>query len=277
MVNINSVQRFSALQPQECSCGGSNENCYHCYGTGIARDRGRPPVTGGEVRKKRRTSSGAVTESIEPKPHFADQACPKCGFHGTHEEVIAHGTKAHEVKQIDCAFCSFVGTRIQLKEHQKSCRSLKAVKNPNRGNVSSRFTRYQCNACAFTGSFDLVRSHARFDHSNPHLNAKCPLCRASMKMGHLNRHLRRKHGIVEGPELAAVLRQIKVGFHRVDKPKLHGRTQASLKTEPQIVSQEDVRAERKLDRTKLYAHAYREHGRYGSHPVHDGFDDESTP
>ena len=35
--------------------------------------------------------------------------------------------------------------------------------------------------------------------------------------------------------------------------------------------------DKNLDATKLYAHAYREQGKYGSHPSHDGFDDESEP
>lgn len=35
--------------------------------------------------------------------------------------------------------------------------------------------------------------------------------------------------------------------------------------------------DKNLDATKLYAHAYREHGRWGSHPPHDGYGDESTP
>jgi hypothetical protein len=35
--------------------------------------------------------------------------------------------------------------------------------------------------------------------------------------------------------------------------------------------------EKNLDVTKPYAHVYRETGRYGSHPSHDGFDDESGP
>jgi hypothetical protein len=30
-----------------------------------------------------------------------------------------------------------------------------------------------------------------------------------------------------------------------------------------------------LDAAKPYAHSAREHGRFGSHPSHDGFDDES--
>jgi hypothetical protein len=35
--------------------------------------------------------------------------------------------------------------------------------------------------------------------------------------------------------------------------------------------------DKKLDATKLYAYSYRENGRFGSHPSHDGFDDESGP
>jgi hypothetical protein len=33
----------------------------------------------------------------------------------------------------------------------------------------------------------------------------------------------------------------------------------------------------RVDATKDYAHSFRDHGQFGSHPSHDGFDDESTP
>ena len=43
-------------------------------------------------------------------------------------------------------------------------------------------------------------------------------------------------------------------------------------------SKEEVASkEKNLDATKGYAHPYREDGKYGSHPSHDGFDDESNP
>ena len=35
--------------------------------------------------------------------------------------------------------------------------------------------------------------------------------------------------------------------------------------------------ERNLDETKDYAHSFRENGRFGSHPSHDGFGDDSEP
>ena len=35
--------------------------------------------------------------------------------------------------------------------------------------------------------------------------------------------------------------------------------------------------DRQMDATRDYTHAYREQGRFGSHPSHDSFDDESEP
>jgi hypothetical protein len=35
--------------------------------------------------------------------------------------------------------------------------------------------------------------------------------------------------------------------------------------------------EKNIDATTLYAHSYPEQGRFGSHPSHDGYDDESGP
>jgi len=40
---------------------------------------------------------------------------------------------------------------------------------------------------------------------------------------------------------------------------------------------EQVNGRDRMDATKLYAHAFRENGKYGSHPLHDGMDDESGP
>lgn len=35
--------------------------------------------------------------------------------------------------------------------------------------------------------------------------------------------------------------------------------------------------QKNIDATRLYAHSYRETGKYGSHSGHDGYDDESDP
>lgn len=45
----------------------------------------------------------------------------------------------------------------------------------------------------------------------------------------------------------------------------------------QRVKFEGTAHSRNMDATKNYAHAFRERGAFGSHPSHDGFDDESSP
>ena len=46
--------------------------------------------------------------------------------------------------------------------------------------------------------------------------------------------------------------------------------------EPDALAVEDATGRDVHDATRLYAHAYREQGRYGSHPVHDDYSDDYT-
>jgi hypothetical protein len=65
------------------------------------------------------------------------------------------------------------------------------------------------------------------------------------------------------------------------KPALHDSGSASPVESAKDVLRESTTLvaprDKNLDATKLYAHSYREQGRFGSHPSHDGFDDESSP
>lgn len=61
-----------------------------------------------------------------------------------------------------------------------------------------------------------------------------------------------------------------------------GHTNSAFKKQPfnpaiPATTQGETQASRKIDATKDYAHAFRESGRYGSHPSHDRFDDDSDP
>ena len=87
----------------------------------------------------------------------------------------------------------------------------------------------------------------------------CPVCGTRVRSDRLNRHLRKVH------RSRAV---------RADaKPNISPSASDVLRESTTLVAPRD----KNLDATKLYAHAYREHGRFGSHPSHDGFDDESSP
>lgn len=54
---------------------------------------------------------------------------------------------------------------------------------------------------------------------------------------------------------------------------------AYFDSEAHLVSDahEGAKSQRDLDFTKPYAQSYRVHGRFGSHPAHDAFDDDSSP
>lgn len=87
----------------------------------------------------------------------------------------------------------------------------------------------------------------------------CPVCSVRVKAQRLKRHLRKVHslrpkGVASGPN--SVPSDIDV------------QRQSTTLIAPR---------DKNLDATKLYAHSFREHGRFGSHPSHDGFDDDSDP
>jgi hypothetical protein len=255
----------------ECSCGGANVNCFHCYGTGIIRDRGRPAIASRRSVKLTKNSkdsraSGAPTV-MAPK-----QACPKCNFHGTPDQLKSHELQVHTAKHVDCPCCSFLGTESQMREHQASCRSALAIRHiSRRGRNRKGSALYQCDACAFTGSLALIKSHVKFDHKRRLSRWMCPVCQVQIKRTRLEKHVRKAHGLDTVPPSPSTQKQFAIGFHRLNTQK------RPVARKSELVTREDRRAEQKLDHTRPYAHAYREHGKFGSHPVHDGFDDESNP
>jgi hypothetical protein len=87
----------------------------------------------------------------------------------------------------------------------------------------------------------------------------CPVCKVRVRGDRLNRHLRKVH------KTRAERAAAKSSFAPSAKDL---RRDSSTLVAPR---------DKNLDATKLYAHSYRENGRFGSHPSHDGFDDESGP
>jgi hypothetical protein len=87
----------------------------------------------------------------------------------------------------------------------------------------------------------------------------CPVCKARVKTSRLKRHLKKVHKA--NPARADLKTAVVYSANDV------------LRETTTLVAARD----KNLDATKLYAHSYRESGRFGSHPSHDGFDDESGP
>jgi hypothetical protein len=87
----------------------------------------------------------------------------------------------------------------------------------------------------------------------------CSVCKANVRNDRLARHINKVHGTRSRRAVAE--NAIPLPANEVVK-----------KTTTFVAPRE-----KNLDATRLYAHAYREQGRFGSHPSHDGFDDESSP
>jgi hypothetical protein len=89
----------------------------------------------------------------------------------------------------------------------------------------------------------------------------CPACKTpvKVKVSNLQKHLKKVHKA--NPARAA------------SKPAVVYSADDVLRETTTLVAARD----KNLDATKLYAHSYRESGRFGSHLSHDGFDDESGP
>lgn len=106
---------------------------------------------------------------------------------------------------------------------------------------------------------------------NSEILKKCPGCGANVKAKKLPRHIRlkcpnRKRGANLPRSSPMGRRQTSVSL---------GMDHDSSNKKRAIYDQ--VQSRDRLDATKPYAHPYREQGRFGSHPSHDGFDDESSP
>jgi hypothetical protein len=102
----------------------------------------------------------------------------------------------------------------------------------------------------------------KIEVANPAFSAAdfglCSLCKARVRSDRLNRHMKKVH---------------RAASQRTPQPSVSPSASDVLRENTTFVASRD----KNLDATKLYAHSYREQGRFGSHPSHDGFDDESSP
>jgi len=222
--------------PRPCSCGGSNENCMRCYGRGFIDARSRGNIVG-------RYSAGARRPRRNRK----------------RAQLVAAAKSPPTKKLLNCPLCNFKGEAMALAHHYEMCRERK------RGEVC-------CLTCRKIVDGRQAEQHLASAHVTAIGNASsqnrkiaiCDKCGANVRHDRLSRHKRRVHG------------------HGSQRPSRKGTIQETTSSESTALekwkdqkqaSQSPLQPN--LDATKLYAHSYREHGKFGSHPSHDGFDDES--
>ena len=229
-----------------CVCGGSNENCRYCSGRGEIPDR---------------LANALTVHSHQPESQ-------KVHVGGT-ERVAAWGAmKPTFRRKLGALLARFLNP------------SSTAVRKPPPSPVPlADLPDHKWVLCPKG-----CGSHLRPDEVHRHLEqqhvfvpprkkqrrtkaalpigsglVECQVCGNRVRSDRLNRHLRKVHKTRSERGVA------KSNFAPSSKDVLRDSTT--------LVAPRD----KNLDATKLYAHSYRENGRFGSHPSHDGFDDESSP
>lgn len=108
----------------------------------------------------------------------------------------------------------------------------------------------------------------------------CPDCGGTVQANRLKAHREKSHGM---PGKQVVDKNLSASKQKSSKSK--GKAQATRSLDAaessfdaprdSTTTESSLRAESDLDATKGYPAAYRENGRFGSPPTHDGYDEES--
>ena len=116
--------------------------------------------------------------------------------------------------------------------------------------------------------------------SNP--TTTCPVCKSTINPKRLSKHLAKVHppkpDIVKVHSVNKQFRchcgQLTTFVDQLAHQATHTATKPDRRSAPTTQNQDK---QQNLDATKGYFSAYREENRFGSHPAHDDFGDESAP
>jgi hypothetical protein len=153
-----------------------------------------------------------------------------------------------------------------------------------------------------------VEGHSEGKSSAPRMassarsrGVKCPVCAFKGSTNDFTRHFALAHGTkgrlrrrIQVPVVFVAVSSRSIGVSKVTKKKKKRKKKKNItaanarRFAKENISQQSLRHKGKveaeappwrnnLDATKNYGYPARESGRYGSHPSHDGFDDESKP
>jgi hypothetical protein len=222
---------------RSCVCGGSNENCRYCNGLGTINDGLADALTAHATHGYLPKGGRRVT------PRRARQPLVPCPVPGCPVRLNKRSVPDH-----------------YKKAHSKPSPMLPATpKNAVLKRESPAESVQQLIPCPVIG------------------------CTAKLNPTRVERHLRRVHhrGVQASfADIRATLARTHLKVRNANQAI--GSSTKYIVVKPVSHSTSKVSSygqepEKNLDATKGYAHAYRESGRFGSHPSHDGFDGESGP
>lgn len=266
-----------------CCCGGSNENCCWCFGSGYIREgQGAHEGQGGwHFALKRGSSPSLLSRSGRVR-----KSCPVCGAFVA--KLQKHLNKVHNRS-----------TAPAVQQNAPVESPLTQVQRPT-GAVAEEPTRKRPGL----QSCPLCNALVREDRFQTHISSRCP-SRTTKAVGplpapttqikhtdwgkmqqfgalkvrdHLGKGGRWRWRKTYAPTTTRALEPYRPGVPPTDKTS----HQAKSPTMESLRYKEGAEIEpppwsNNLDATKNIGYPVRESGRYGSHPSHDAFDDESEP
>jgi hypothetical protein len=295
--------RMSRKRPP-CSCGGSNENCQRCFGSGWVESGssrgGFGSVAGLKHSAPSISSRTSLPDAPPPRPDARPPfsapiliACRHCGG-----MVLASGLSSHLRRWHPRPLPAAV---------QKPARAIVPRTSVNRPHVQASGARpglpayVKCTICGVKLKAGRVARHMRNVHeaavASPLVAARspiaaprrvatspkahtaiarvvtptvmCPACGQGIAATAFGEHMRRSH-----PGVRPQLTEFSVGAVR--RPERGAATEGSngLPEDSGLFSPDQTRIERSLDGTRGQ-HVFREHGRFGSASSHDNYGDDS--
>lgn len=239
--------------PADCRCGGSNERCRYCFGTGYLntnRNGAAAPPIGAGV--KHLPTSATAETAARPAPRTPRQV------RDPHQQAGLGRER--------CEQCGRFFAANQLSIHQVN-------EHPSKPIRGTRVSDASADPC------ELVYAHLPedWDSSSSVRRVSCPLCGKGMKHDILPRHLQRIHD-VRNPFV-----KVARGSLKSSGPAGPSSVDDSIRTEatqndfgPGDALAEELRHRDVMDGSRK-TYVRREQGRFGSHPTHDRFDDDSNP
>jgi hypothetical protein len=269
------------MAQKPCGCGGSNENCCHCFGSGFIRVR--------DVPSKRKegalesTGENWVKEFVSKHPLLNPN--PLRQPEGTEPTRRQHPASHKEAKGSNLERGLYPDDMAKVRARLLA-RMSKEHGNPTCGQCYARFSRYA----------DLVK-HRRAGCQKPkatpirvqylpsHWSAQkhsgmttCEHCGCPLKTVNISRHLGKcpKYSKRVAAAKSVALKPRGGVFSETVQRQPFRSIASAKKTDPRSAFAQ-ANAFDRVDATRLYAYSFRENGKYGSHPLHDGMDDESGP
>jgi hypothetical protein len=293
----------------ECVCQGSNENCRYCFGSGSVRGKGARQCQ--KASAKRSVSDEQVKEFLKRHPLL--QPNPLQPPEGSEAKHRPHQTnvQAHESRPEELCDRSFVSSApvnvrsVHLRASKRGsqvCDVMKVAKEvaiPTCPSCHIQFSHHielmahmqgRCpkpNAPApprirYIPPERIGKSRKKTISKKPRKMIKCSYCDCPVKTANLQRHLGRcpkylmKHSNPSARKSVQHTKANQVPALSVSAQKAHDSVAEPRKLDKRT-RYAQVSGRDPIDATKLYAHSFRENGKYGSHPLHDGMDDESGP